>query len=682
MKTKNKNRGNKKESIKNTITKSIRNRVMAVTLFISIALISMTSIMAVSVISANAKKLTKSNLYTTFDYYSSLTSNWINNNGEYLEGIAYTIELAGMDEEELTGYLSDMSKNNPDISTLYIGFPNKNFIDGTGWIPDNNFDCTTREWYTKALETKELVYSSPNVDYKTGDMVVYVSKAIYNGDKLYGVVSMDIKINALQEMIQKESELEGSYSLIVDKDNNIVIHHSDEFNTTSEGPKSVELAMGEGILDKLHSEDTETVKDYKGNSVSIMNYDIPGTEWTYILAFDSSNIVKYLSEIKIRLLLVGLLMTIVAIIGAYFFGNRIANPIIEAKKIIDKISSLDLTTDEDNMNIFKYEDETYEIYNAILKLREYLRTILNDLTSSVESLNDVASYVTESLSEISQSSNGIKETTAELASGASSQAMSTQIASEKLVDLSNEIEKTIKAVSDTSDISSRTAEASENGKTSIELLNKSATTTDMSMKILKKSIESLNNKSDYISTITNKIQGISQQTNLLSLNAAIEAARAGEAGRGFSVVAAEIRKLSAQTDESLKDIANIIKEITDEILIAKDNMDTEEESIKNTLKAAEDSTKTFKLISEIVDSSLYNIEQLVVSSENIDSAKMIVVNSIDEISAVSEESAAASEEIAAAIEEETEKIVTLNNRTSVLGQTANKINDIVSRFRL
>jgi methyl-accepting chemotaxis protein len=212
-----------------------------------------------------------------------------------------------------------------------------------------------------------------------------------------------------------------------------------------------------------------------------------------------------------------------------------------------------------------------------------------------------------------------------------------------------------------------------------ELTNQTKATIIITTEIVK-GIEDLAIKSMSINSIVNVISEISNQTDLLSLNASIEAARAGEVGKGFAVVAGEIRKLADQTKQSVNDIQNIIgaiqgntKELVKSAKNAESVMVLQDTAVKNT-------TDSYLGINDSVDNLMIYLKHIIENVVNIEEARVSTLGAIENISAVLEEIAASANNVNQISNSQLQSVETLNHSAGELNQNSEQLVQAVQKF--
>ena len=199
---------------------------------------------------------------------------------------------------------------------------------------------------------------------------------------------------------------------------------------------------------------------------------------------------------------------------------------------------------------------------------------------------------------------------------------------------------------------------------------------------MKSSVDMLLSKAEEARQIINIILSISEQTDLLALNASIEAARVGEAGKGFAVVADEIRKLAEQSKESANEIAQLLGNITSDTGVILDNCDDMKVELNRQLAGINTTIKSFKEIVGEIENVIPKINKAYSSAMNINVEKDNILERVENVSAISEETSASSEEIAASSEEMTSTAISLFSTVENLRDMAKDMIDQVSRFKL
>ncbi|MDG0811043.1 methyl-accepting chemotaxis protein [Cohnella rhizosphaerae] len=325
---------------------------------------------------------------------------------------------------------------------------------------------------------------------------------------------------------------------------------------------------------------------------------------------------KSYNSAKITTIVIIALGVLISVMFGYWIAKIISGPIAKVVELLKRIADGDLrhTTD------IRTKDE-------IGILADAANTTVIKLRSTVQSIADSAQNLSAASQEISAS-------TEEVASGSMSQANAAISISELFKDLSSAIHTVAGNTEKAYEISDTTMKKAQDGG---EIIRASVD----SMSKVEASMARLEEDSNLIGEIIEVIDDIADQTNLLALNAAIEAARAGEQGRGFAVVADEVRKLAERSTEATKQITGIIKGM-------QQNTKSSVGAVQDCASYSRSTGEAFDGISDLVNKTSHMMSEIAAASEEQSAQTASVLGSVESISNASQQSAAASEETAAA----------------------------------
>lgn len=373
---------------------------------------------------------------------------------------------------------------------------------------------------------------------------------------------------------------------------------------------------------------------------------------------------------------------LLGIIVAYIYSNSISKPILRLTNLLNKTSNLDIEEDNTYDDLLKYKDETGIIAHAVGNLRVVLRKLVEEMKSGAVHLNASSNELKDVVENGKEGIDAVTHTVTDFATGASEQAEDAQKAAEKMGELAKEIEETVHSAQKLKGFTKSVSESNDEGVKQLIALNDKFKNTSAANARLNENVGTLTIKSSSIVQITNTIQQIAEQTNLLALNAAIEAARAGEAGRGFAVVADEIRKLAEETSKATSKIDTIIQEILKEIDATETNMASSNEAVKVSSDVLTHVQKAFEAIETAITNTINQLDSISSSIQNVNASKDGATESIHGISAITEENAASAEEIAATMDTQSELMSKIQLNSNEVKRVANDMNEIIDRFKV
>lgn len=383
---------------------------------------------------------------------------------------------------------------------------------------------------------------------------------------------------------------------------------------------------------------------------------------------------------EIRNMTIGLviLACVIVVIVGIFITAGIENNMRRISRKFGDVARGDLTVTVSA----KGHDEFQDLAGSATNMITNTKKLVNQVSNATGELEVSAQNVGQASELIHEYSQDITRAIGEINEGMEEQSRHAQECVEKTDILSNEIQEVSHVVERVEKLVGETEGMINKGMEIVQVLgDRAGETTQMTVKV-SESIESLRKESEIINSFVATITEITEQTNLLSLNASIEAARAGEAGRGFAVVAEEIRKLADDSAKAAGEIRNNVANITAQTQNSVESASQAKAMVELQTKAVEEVIAVFREMQERMGQLIEGLKDIVVSTEKADGERSAAVAAVKNISDIIEETAGSAETVNDVANKLLNHVEKLSTTASVLDENMEGLKNEISVFKI
>lgn len=469
--------------------------------------------------------------------------------------------------------------NKFEVLGAHIGMKNGDIYASlaNGFVPNVNARDLKREWYVRIFEGENQVITKVYVNGE-GDNAIALAVPIMREGKRVGILAVNIKVNLITNFV---NELTDNQQIYVSREDGYILVAN---NLDMLGDN---LFASHPTYDKVKNEKTNSHRyQYEGEEYFVASAKIENLDWN-VWSWDRASQINSASNQNLyTTAFIAIAFILIALIIVYLLVNKLMYLPIGGepntiKNMVQTIADGDL-----RINTQTTGTET-GVYQAVLKMVGHLKTTISDINKTSTDVNESSTQIRESAKAVTVTAEQQMDRLEQTASAMNEMTVTV-----------NEVARNAQQASTAAN---QAKQHSQHGMCVVNDMNSDITSLVAGIDEVGEVIKNLALQTDNIGSILDVIQGVAEQTNLLALNAAIEAARAGEQGRGFAVVADEVRNLANRTQQSTDEIQQVITNLQAEAGRSVTLMQTNSTSAEATATKSNEANQALEAINTSVE---------------------------------------------------------------------------------